>query len=192
MKYKGFNVTVNTPALCPGAYYKDMPLTEYPSKYPIENNTMTTYIPSNVGKMFSIAVENETQNDTSVVFFVDGQMASVLLCYAKPKHNIVNCQGVQPQAGLLRRFVFSRATLSGKCHFCLFFTDGADETSSDLRNSRQNDIGTIKVVIRRCIVMSYDAQGTYLQFDSKSAIHEKTQKGLLDTKTEYFLRIERR
>lgn len=35
--------------------------------------------------------------------------------------------------------------------------------------------------------MSYDAQGTYMQFDSESAIHEKTQKGLLDTKTAYIL-----
>jgi hypothetical protein len=66
-----------------------------------------------------------------------------------------------------------------------------DESSSNLRPSQQNEIGTIKVVIRRCIVMSYDAQGTYMQFDSQSAIHEKTQKGLLDTKTEYVIRIER-
>lgn len=33
--------------------------------------------------------------------------------------------------------------------------------------------------------MGYDAQATYLQFNSQSTIHEKTQKGLLDTKTEY-------
>lgn len=117
MKYKEFEVTVRTPALCAGGYYKDMPLIEFPPKYPVENNTISTYIPSSVGKLFSITVENESTHDASVVFYVDGQMTSVLLCYAKPKYNVVNCQGVQPQAGLLRRFVFSPVSLSGNSHF---------------------------------------------------------------------------
>ena|ERR1700734_3605977 len=119
MKYKEFQVTVRTPALCTGGYYKDMPLTEFPPKYPVENNIISTYIPSSAGKLFSVAVENESTHDASIVFYVDGQMASVLLCYAKPKYNIVNCQGVQPQAGLLRRFVFSRVSLSGISYFGL-------------------------------------------------------------------------
>jgi len=66
--------------------------------------------------------------------------------------------------------VFSRVSLS-------------DDANAAQNTSHQDVVGTIKVVIRRCIVMSYDAQGTYMQFDSKSAIHEKTQKGLLDTQT---------
>ena len=45
-------------------------------------------------------------------------------------------------------------------------------------------MGTIRAVVRRCVVMGYDAQGTYLQFNSQTEIHEKTQKGILDTKTE--------
>ena len=113
MKYKEFIVTVNTPTQCAGGYFKNMPLTEYPSKHPVENSTVTTYVPSHPGKLFSISVENGSLHDASVVFYVDGQMVSVLLCYAKPKYHVVNCLGVQPQAGLLRRFVFSKAILSG-------------------------------------------------------------------------------
>jgi len=51
------------------------------------------------------------------------------------------------------------------------------ETSGD-------EAGTIKVVVRRCVVIGYNAQGTYMQFNPMSTIDEKTQKGLLDTKTE--------
>ena len=47
-----------------------------------------------------------------------------------------------------------------------------------------NEIGVIRVVIRRCVVMSYGAEATYMNFNSQLRIHEKTQKGLLDTRTE--------
>jgi len=34
-------------------------------------------------------------------------------------------------------------------------------------------------------VLSYDAEATYMQFDSQSAVNERTQKGVLDTRTGY-------
>ena len=113
MRHKGFNVTVNTPTPCANGTYNNLPLPEYPAKDHVNGGTISTYVESQVGKQFSIGVENESSHDASVVFYVDGQMASVLLCYAKPKHNVINCLGVQPQAGLLQRFVFSKAMLSG-------------------------------------------------------------------------------
>lgn len=112
MRFKGFKVTVNTPTVSAHGS-TNLPLPEYPTKDSIHDNTISTYVESHVGKQFSISVENESLHDASVVFYVDGQMASVLLCYAKPKYNIVNCLGVQPQPGLLQRFVFSKANLSG-------------------------------------------------------------------------------
>ena len=112
MRLKEFNVTVNTPTLCAGGH-RNLPLPEYPAKDAVHENKTSTYVESQLGKQFSISVENDSVHDASVIFYVDGQMASVLLCYAKPKFNIVNCLGVQPQAGLLQRFVFSKATLSG-------------------------------------------------------------------------------
>jgi hypothetical protein len=112
MKHRGFNATVNTPTSCANGY-NNLPLAEYPAKDAVHENAITTYVEAHIGKQFSISVENESTHDASVVFYVDGQMASVLLCYAKPKHNVVNCLGVQPEAGLLQRFVFSKANLSG-------------------------------------------------------------------------------
>jgi hypothetical protein len=109
MKLRDFKVTVNTFA----HGLANTALEEYASKQTISDNTISSYIASQVGQQFFILVENEHDHDASVVFYVDGQMASVLLCYAKPKHNSVFCLGVQPEAGLLRRFVFSRATLTG-------------------------------------------------------------------------------
>src|SRR5271170_6157682 len=47
-----------------------------------------------------------------------------------------------------------------------------------------NEIGVIRVVVRKCVVMSYGAEATYMNFNSQLQIHEKTQKGLLDTKTQ--------
>jgi len=113
MKFKDFTVTVTASTQCPQGILKSVALEEYPSKQPFQGNTAFSYIASQDGKRFSICVENDSANDASVVFYVDGQMASVLLCYAKPKYSLVTCYGVQPQAGLLRRFVFKRAALTG-------------------------------------------------------------------------------
>lgn len=114
MKYKGFVVTVHTSLLQAGTeIQKTTALTEYPPKEPLSNNVKSTYIASQAGQQFSIHVENESDSDASVLFYVDGQMASCLLCYAKPKYNSVICHGVQPEAGLLRKFVFRKATLTG-------------------------------------------------------------------------------
>lgn len=46
-------------------------------------------------------------------------------------------------------------------------------------------MGVIRVVIRRCTILSLDATPTFMQFNLQSQVDEKTQKGLLDTKTEY-------
>ena len=117
MKYKEFNVTVHTSLPQTGTGIQNTtPLPEYPPKEPLSNNIMSTYIASQAGQQFSVHVENESDSDASVLFYVDGQMASCLLCYAKPKYNSVICQGVQPQAGLLRKFVFRKATLTGTLH----------------------------------------------------------------------------
>jgi hypothetical protein len=114
MKYKGFNVTVHTSLPQTGSeIQKPTVLTEYPPKEPLSNNIKSTYIASQAGQQFSIHVENGSDSDASVIFYVDGQMASCLLCHAKPKHNSVMCYGVQPEAGLLRKFVFRKAPLTG-------------------------------------------------------------------------------
>ena len=114
MKYKDFNVTVHTslPRTETGIQ-NTTPLTEYRPKEPLSNNIISRYIASQPGQQFSIHVENESDSDASVLFYVDGQMASCLLCYAKPKYNSVICHGVQPRAGLLRKFVFRKVTLTG-------------------------------------------------------------------------------
>jgi hypothetical protein len=89
-------------------------LQEYPSKEaPIQGNSASAYIASQPGLQFSIWVRNECGHDASVVFYVDGQMASVLLCYGRPQQNLIVCRGIQPEAGLLRRFVFQKANLTG-------------------------------------------------------------------------------
>ena len=113
MKYKEFTVTVKASSQCAQGILKTTPLQEYPPKQPTNGNTISTYIASIPGQQFSITVDNHNSHDASVVFYVDGQMASVLLAYAKPRHNSVTCYGVQPKAGLLRRFVFQRATFTG-------------------------------------------------------------------------------
>jgi hypothetical protein len=46
------------------------------------------------------------------------------------------------------------------------------------------ELGVIKVVVRRCIPLSYDAEATLMAFNSRSPVNEKSQKGLLDTRTE--------
>jgi hypothetical protein len=113
MKYKGFNVTVHTSPQAGTGIQKTTVLTEYPPNEPLSNNTLSTYIASQAGQQFSIHVENESDSDASILFYVDGQMASCLLCHAKPKHNSVVCHGVQPEAGLLRKFVFRKVNLTG-------------------------------------------------------------------------------
>jgi len=112
MKHNGFTVTVDSPTACAQGY-NNLPLPEYPAKDAVHDNVISTYVEARIGKQFSISVENESTHDASVVFYVDGQMASVLLCYAKPRHNRVSCLGVQPEPGLLQRFVFTKANLSG-------------------------------------------------------------------------------
>lgn len=62
-------------------------------------------------------------------------------------------------------------------------SDKIDEPKST--GSSGNEMGVIRVVIRRCTILSYDATPTFMQFNSQSQVDEKTQKGLLDTKTEY-------
>ena len=47
------------------------------------------------------------------------------------------------------------------------------------------ELGVIKVVVRRCIPLSYDAEATLMHFNSRSPVNERSQKGLLDTRTEY-------
>jgi hypothetical protein len=171
MKFKDFCVSVRT---LNGA------APEYPSKCTAAN-TVSSFIPSRAGERFSISVENNDLHDASCIFYVDGQMTSVLLCYAKPKHNVVFCQGVQPQPGILRRFVFSKATLTGMSGEALTL----DDSNSVLGGTGGSEVGVIRVAIRRCVVLAYDASATFLQFNSPAAIDEKSHKGLLDTKTEY-------
>ena len=62
-------------------------------------------------------------------------------------------------------------------------SDKIDEAKS--MGSAGNEIGVIRVVIRRCTVSSFDANPTFMQFNLQSQVDEKTQKGLLDTRTEY-------
>ena len=158
-------------------------LQEYPGKQ--QDKTCSAYIAAKAGEQFAIAVENESDKDASVVFYVDGQMTSVLLCYARPKHNTVVCCGVQPQAGLLRRFIFSKATLTGiKPQFRTYRMSKLISLDDATAKFVGDEIGVIRVVIRRCVVLSYGAKATYMNFNSRLQIHEKTQKGLLDTKTE--------
>ena len=116
MKYKEFRVDVIAPHKTPAGWCPNRSLTEYTTKSQHEgygSNERATYIAAQPGVPFSITVANESPHDASIVFYVDGQMASCLLCYARPKCNVVNCQGVQPQRGYLRRFVFSKAHFSG-------------------------------------------------------------------------------
>ena len=115
MRFRDFKVTVHRSA----QGQLQSPLHEYPGKE--YDNVTSAYIASKAGEQFAIMVENEGELDASVVFYVDGQMASVLLCYGKTNHNTVICYGVQPQPGLLRRFVFTRAMLTG--NFLLYCID---------------------------------------------------------------------
>jgi hypothetical protein len=113
MKFKGFTVTVNSgPNEGAVGARRLNALNEYPTKDPVQNHTVSAYIASPVGQRFSISVKNECGHDASVVFYVDGQMANVLLCYGRPEYNNVACHGVQPKAGYLRRFIFKKATLT--------------------------------------------------------------------------------
>jgi hypothetical protein len=48
------------------------------------------------------------------------------------------------------------------------------------------ELGVIRVVVRRCIPLSYDAEATLMSFNSRSPVNEKSQKGLLDTRTECY------
>ena len=117
MKFKDFIVTVST------AQGTSL---EYPPDPNVSANTVSTHIASRAGEQFSIVAQNDGIHDASCIFYVDGQLTSVLLCYARPKDNMVQCQGVQPAAGVLRRFVFSKATLTGK----------AGPTRVDVRRNR--------------------------------------------------------
>jgi len=108
MKFKNFNVSV-FPSVQGHLQYDA--LEEYAEKQ--DEKTCSAYIPSKAGEQFAIFVENDGYTDCSVVVYVDGQMASVLLCYGKPNHNSVVCHGVQPRPGVLRRFIFTKAILSG-------------------------------------------------------------------------------
>lgn len=114
MKFKGFTVKVVSgpnPGVL-GVRWPDA-LIEYPPKDPVHDNIVSAYIASQVGQRFSISVENGSGHDASVIFYVDGQMANVLLCYTNPSYNTVICHGIQPEAGYLRRFVFKKAVLTG-------------------------------------------------------------------------------
>jgi len=91
---------------------KTVAVPEYYTKH--QPNVVETYIASQEGREFSIIAENHSKMDASVIFYVDGQMANCLLCYKDGKS--VVCAGVQPQAGLLRKFVFQKATLTGTYH----------------------------------------------------------------------------
>lgn len=88
---------------------KTVALPEYYTMH--KPNVIEGYIASQEGCEFSIIAENYSKTDASIIFYVDGQMASCLLCYKDGKSVI--CAGVQPQAGLLRKFVFRKATLTG-------------------------------------------------------------------------------
>jgi hypothetical protein len=112
MKSKGIGVTV----LCTseGNYRPPTVCPEYAAKQLDPTNAVVErYIPAKAGCEFSIVVTNESFNDVSVVFYVDGQMANCLLCYAPPSMNSVTCFGVEPQPGRLRKFVFRKAVLTG-------------------------------------------------------------------------------
>jgi hypothetical protein len=112
MKSKGIGVTVlytsegdyRPAAVCPEYAAKQLD----PSDAVVER-----YIPAKAGSEFSIVVTNESFTDISVVFYVDGQMANCLLCYAPPSVNSVTCFGLEPQPGRLRKFVFRKAVLTG-------------------------------------------------------------------------------
>jgi len=179
--FKNFKVNVHVPFKGPGGWSRNLPLAEYQTKLTSadpNSKQCTRYIAAIEGSQFAITVENGAPQDASVLFFVDGQMASCLLCYAKPKCNIVTCQGVQPKPGVLQRFLFSKANHFGIAicprRLTLEDTEVERETSSD-------EIGTIRVVIRRCVVLAYDAVGVFKPFQADKAINEKSQKGLLDT-----------
>lgn len=112
MRFKNFNVSVHRSVQ---GQLQAPALQEFPGRQ--QDKTCSAYIASKAGEQFAIFVENGGDSDCSIVIYVDGQMASVLLCFAKPKHNSVICHGVQPCPGVLRRFVFSKATLSGIYHY---------------------------------------------------------------------------
>jgi hypothetical protein len=112
MRLKDFNVTVHisrTENVFGIQIQKTVALPEYYTKH--QPDVVKTYIASQEGREFSIIAENYSKMDASIVFYVDGQMVSCLLCYKNGKS--VVCAGVQPQAGLLRKFVFRKATLTG-------------------------------------------------------------------------------
>lgn len=112
MRLKDFNVTVHIPRtenVFGIQVQKTVPLPEYYTKH--QQNVVKTYIASQEGREFSIIAENYSEMDASIIFYVDGQMVSCLLCYRNGKSVI--CAGIQPQAGLLRKFVFRKATLTG-------------------------------------------------------------------------------
>ena len=61
-----------------------------------------------------------------------------------------------------------------------------EDEGDELGFGRSNqELGVIRIVVRRCIPLSYDAEPTLMHFNSRSPINEKSQKGLLDTRTEY-------
>jgi len=119
MQLRGIKVTVSSAVSQvgqAGTYNGQAPCPEYAAKQidPEEQGRIVErYIPAREGREFSIVVVNESANDVSCVFYVDGQMANCLLCYALPKVNSVTCYGVEPQPGRLRKFVFRKAVLTG-------------------------------------------------------------------------------
>jgi len=124
--FRNFKVNVHVPFKAPEGYSKNLPLVEYGTKPPStdsDSHQCTRYIAALTGSQFSITVENGAPQDASVLFFVDGQMACCLLCYAKPKYNIVTCQGVQPKPGVLQRFVFRKANRFGTSFEAPWLTD---------------------------------------------------------------------
>lgn len=186
MKSKGIGVTV----LCTseGGHRPVIVCPEYAAKQLDPTNAVVErYIPAKAGSEFSIVVTNESFNDVSVVFYVDGQMANCLLCYAPPRVNSVTCFGVEPQPGRLRKFVFRKAVLTG-CPPLPQRTLGVvlivEDDVGRGANKGNVELGVIKVVVRRCIPLSYDAVATLMAFNSRSPVNEKSQKGLLDTRTE--------
>src|SRR5262245_29468771 len=113
MKFKGIKVAVITPVRKAGGKTTYIQLPEYAERSDEKvQYKQSAHIPAQVGRQFCIVAENDIVNDITVEFYVDGKIASNLICHPKPCHSTVTCEGVQPEAGTLRRFVFNKSTLT--------------------------------------------------------------------------------
>ena len=117
MRYKGWGVSVQMGDPFSPEILKPEVLPEYLPKEPLVENTLTMYIPAQERKQFFITIANEDVCDARVFVYVDGQVASYPLCYARPKPNALNCVGFHSvQDGYLRKFAFQRAPLKSVSH----------------------------------------------------------------------------